>query len=36
MEKEHDVINGEEHVKYPLQNAVDPSEKVYTNYIGYF
>lgn len=36
MKKEHDVINRKGQVKYPLQNAADPSEKVYTDYIGYF
>lgn len=36
MKKEHDVINGKGQVKCFLQNAADPGEKVYTDYIGYF
>lgn len=36
MKKERDVINEKREVKYPLWNAADPGEKVYTDYIGYF
>lgn len=36
MKKERDVINGKGQVKCSFQNAADPGEKVYTDYIGHF